>query len=107
MNSVTSTFPTDLGISSRVGLTRGIGQLTAPGQDFAQAQIRYREHQAHSSARRRAQVRAAKSARRELAGSGKPVGNARELMSRWTTWFQSAQVRPSSAGSQSSGACRN
>jgi hypothetical protein len=104
MNDTINSFPHDLGISTRIGLTRGVGQ---PLGSFAESEIRYREDRAVAKAEHRAQLNQARAESRSRNAAKKSGGTRRELMSRWTTWFQSAQERRSSAGSQSSTGCNS
>ena len=97
MSHQQSTFPTDLGIATRVGLTRGLGG-TGPGLgSFAEAEMHYRQNRLIEDAvRHRNHARSSRTA-----GSGR---FGREVMSRWTTWLpsvpllhRSSPVRPSSS----------
>lgn len=93
-----STFPTELGISTRVGLTRGVGLTGSGPGSFAEAEMRYRQERAIADVMRH---RTADRARAQhLAGFGHGV------MSKWTTWLHSVpQVRRSSPEQPNSSAC--
>ena len=58
MLTSTSTFPTDLGICTRVGLTRGVGRPAGAITSFAEAETRYREERLIARRERRAARRA-------------------------------------------------
>jgi hypothetical protein len=95
-----STFPTELGISSRVGLTRGVGGVGPGLGSFAEAEMRYRED--------RMLRELARHRREEQARSARPGRFGREGMSRWTTWLPSVPlVHRSSPAQPSSSACGN
>ena len=103
MSNLPSTFPTDLGISSRVGLTRGVGRYESGLGSFAEAEMHYRQHRILRDLAARRQVsrsRSVRSARSERFGH--------EVLSRWTTWLPSVPLLHRSSPAQpSSSACGN
>jgi hypothetical protein len=98
-----STFPSDLGISTRVGLTRGVGMPDGHLSGFVGAEADYRQQVRIAQAQQRAARRTARQAQREarhnghqgLRGENKEAG-AREVLSRWTAWL-SSDPRPASS----------
>jgi hypothetical protein len=102
MSNLSSTFPTDLGIASRVGLTRGVGGLGSDLGSFAEAEMHYREGRMVQDLLRRQRQRQARSDRRSHRGQR----SGGEVMSRWTTWLPSVPLmHRSSPVQQSSNAC--
>jgi hypothetical protein len=96
-----STFPTDLGIATRVGLTRGVGG-TGPGLgSFAEAEMHYREERLIADLLRRKN--------QEEAGRADRAGRfGRQGMTRWTTWLPSVPLlHRSSPARPSSPVCEN
>ena len=103
MSNLPSTFPSELGIASRVGLTRGVGEFGSGLDSFAEAEMHYRQDRMlHDLARRR---------RDQRAQMGRTAGSdrfGRQVMSRWTTWLPSVSLlHRSSPVQQSSSACGN
>jgi len=103
MSNLPSTFPSELGIASRVGLTRGVGEFGSGPGSFAEAEMHYREERIlQDLARRR---------REQKAQSGRSVRSerfGRQVMSRWTTWLPSvSRLHRSSPAPQSSSVCGN
>ena len=102
-----STFPADLGIASRVGLTRGVGTLGSSLGSFADAEMRYRQDRLlrEASFRRRNERKIHRSSRTNQNGSQR---FGREVMSRWTTWLPSVPLLHRSSPAQpSSSGCAN
>jgi hypothetical protein len=96
MSRPSSTFPHELGISTHVGLTRGVGVPGLGHSSFAESEMRYREQRYLADADRRRQRR-----RR----ASRP--NRQGLLSRWTMWLPRLGVHRSSAVSLSSSGCGN
>jgi hypothetical protein len=109
MTSRTSTFPSDLGISTRVGLTRGVGLPGPRMESFAQAEMRYRQQRLLDEATGRHQLRERhhRHDQQRSARAGRSRRNSRGLVTRWTTWLPSIPLHRSSAAPQSSSACGN
>ena len=101
MSHQAASFPLELGIATRVGLTQGVG---APGLlTFGEAEMRYRENRMIADARRRRAVRRENRRRKNRAATG---ASRREGMSRWTTWLPSVPLlHRSSPAPTSSTAC--
>ncbi len=94
MSNQTMTFPGDLGIAGRVGLTGGVGvppaMLTGP-----EAEMNYRQSRLLAEARRREVLRAVKSHR-----------SVRRVGARRTTWLLSAlKFRSSPAPARATNGC--
>ena len=95
-----STFPTDLGIATRVGLTRGAGQFPAGTGSFAEAEMRYRQDRLIADLIRHRNA--------DQAEAGHVAGAGHGVMSKWTTWLQSVPLlHRSSAAQPNSSACTN
>ena len=94
MSKQSSTFPQELGISTHVGLTRGVGLPGLTSNSFADAEIRYREQRFLDEAGRRRRL-----------GRRSPRVNRQGLLSRWTMWLPRLGVHRSSAASLSSSGC--
>jgi hypothetical protein len=113
MSNTSRSFPHDLGSATRVGLVHGIGLPAMRLDNFAQAEMLYREQRMLADVELRRNIRQARldrlfTRRPENGNDGvekKPVGILRRLMSRWTTWPQSALAQPSSPEPQSSNVC--
>jgi hypothetical protein len=99
MSQRPSTFPTELGIATRVGLTRGLGEL--PGlKSFAEIEMYHRQDRLIADARRH-------SRRNGHSPSTNASQNRRERVSRWSTWLPSVPFHRSSPAPQSSAVCGN
>ena len=119
MSGSIRTFTQDLGISSGVGLTRGVGRPGAHLTGFAEAEMHYRTQRLLTEADGRRDRKTGRTRRPGgpgPAGPGEQASNrvstgsratsaAGKLMTRWTTWFPSVPGRRSSAGSPNSNAC--
>jgi hypothetical protein len=93
MLNTSSTFPSDLGISTRVGLTCGAGRPAKMVTSFAEAQTRYREERLAAER----QVREARRLARASASHTPAWTRIRGVMTRWTPWHSSDPRRRSSA----------
>src|SRR5690242_10096398 len=91
-----STFPNELGIATRVGLTRGVG--TGPALlSFSETEMQYRQSRLLADVSRR---------RRAARAAGRAAGpSRREGVSRWTTWLPFVPTHRSSPVPQSSTGC--
>jgi hypothetical protein len=94
MSKQSSTFPHELGISTHVGLTRGVGLPSRALNGFADAEIHHREQRFLAEANRRRQLK-----------SCAPRPNRQGLLSRWTMWLPRLGVHRSSAAPLSSSGC--
>src|SRR3954447_25426805 len=98
-----STFPSELGIATRVGLTRGVGG-SGPGlRSFAEAEMHYRETRLREElarSRRREQAREGRRSAR-LAPPARTRRARRSTPSRWATWLPSIGLRRASVAAQS------
>src|SRR5258706_258715 len=93
MLNTTSTFPSDLGISTRIGLTRGVGRPMGAVMSFAEAETRYREERLIADARRRQARELRRAARRERPARTRILTG----VTRWASWHSSDARRRSSA----------
>ena len=101
MSNLPSTFPSELGIASRVGLTRGVGEFGSGPGSFAEAEMHYREERLIADLLRRKN--------QEEAGRADRAGRfGRQGMTRWSTWLPSVPLlHRSSPARPSSPVCEN
>ena len=80
--TTTSTFPSDLGISTRVGLTRGVGRIGAVSS-FPEEQARYCEERLMAERDRRAARRSRTRTRRPVEAGVPRQRTSTEGTSHW------------------------